>query len=210
MKILTQEEADEHYRVVLRGGAEGFVYSSLVAFPLSYYLHRAWPYYRNLPLSLKALGVVILTIPASVIKAEVDGNAWERSRWRDAGALEIDELQKREQQRIANLGGKQRWLHWAAQRKYSIVGASWALSMAIAFGLVMRNPYQTFPQKLVQARMWAQGLTVGVLLATAGLSTSNAPRHMSVDHSWAFMVARKAKDGKRGTRKEAPNSGERP
>ncbi len=54
--------------------------------------------------------------------------------------MEMDELQKREQERIASLSKKDQWLHWAAQRRYSIVGASWALSMAIAFGIVMRNP----------------------------------------------------------------------
>ncbi|SRR6266436_6700567 len=49
--------------------------------------------------------------------------------------------------------------------------------------------YQTLPQKIVQARMWAQGLTVGVLLASAGLSASSAPRHATVDHSWALIVS---------------------
>jgi len=194
MKILTKEEADEHYGVVLNAGLKGFAYSSLVAFPLSYYLHRSWPYYRSLPLSLKALGIVTITIPVSVIKAEVDGNAWERSRWHDAGAMEMDELQKREQERVAKMSDKEQWLHWASQRRYSIVGASWALSMAIAFGVVMRNRYQTLPQKIVQARMWAQGLTVGVLLASAGLSVSSPPQHATVDHSWALILEEQKKE----------------
>ena len=39
--------------------------------------------------------------------------------------------------------------------------------MAIAFGLVGRNPYLTTQQKLVQARVYAQGLTLAVLMASA-------------------------------------------
>lgn len=39
--------------------------------------------------------------------------------------------------------------------------------MAIALGLVGRSPYLSTQQKLVQARVYAQGLTVAVLIATA-------------------------------------------
>ena len=39
--------------------------------------------------------------------------------------------------------------------------------MAIALGIVGRSPYLSTQQKLVQARVYAQGLTVAVLVATA-------------------------------------------
>ena len=41
--------------------------------------------------------------------------------------------------------------------------------MAVAFGLVNRNPYWTAAQKLVQARVYAQGLTLAVLVASFAL-----------------------------------------
>lgn len=47
------------------------------------------------------------------------------------------------------------------------MGASWVASMVGSFALVGRNPYLTGPQKLVQARVYAQGLTVAVLVASA-------------------------------------------
>ena len=56
---------------------------------------------------------------------------------------------------------------WGKRNRYSIVGGSWVASMAIALGLVGRNPYLSTQQKLVQARVYAQGLTVAVLIATA-------------------------------------------
>jgi len=189
MKILTEEEADAHYNVVLKGGAKGFAGSMAFAIPLSYYCHRAWPYYRSLPISLKALGIVVLTVPVSVVKAELDGNAWERTRWKGAGKMEMEAVEALEQERVHALTGKEKMLDWAAQRRYSIVGASWALSMALAFGIVLRNPYQSMPQKIVQARMWAQGLTVGVLIASAGLATSPSGKDAQrVDHSWALIL----------------------
>ena len=46
--------------------------------------------------------------------------------------------------------------------------------MGIALGLVSRNRFLTSPQKLVQARVYAQGLTVAVLVATAALEIGDA------------------------------------
>lgn len=58
-------------------------------------------------------------------------------------------------------------MDWGKKNRYPIVGTSWVASMALALGLVGRNPYLSTQQKLVQARVYAQGLTVAVLIATA-------------------------------------------
>jgi len=46
--------------------------------------------------------------------------------------------------------------------------------MGFALWIVRRNPYLTTAQKLVQARVYAQGLTIGVLLASFGLEAKDA------------------------------------
>lgn len=51
--------------------------------------------------------------------------------------------------------------------------ASWVASMGIALGLVGRSPYLSTAQKLVQARVYAQGLTLAVLIATAALEVGD-------------------------------------
>lgn len=48
--------------------------------------------------------------------------------------------------------------------------------MGTAFALVSRNKYLTGAQKLVQARVYAQGLTLAVLVATAAFETSDATK----------------------------------
>lgn len=58
-------------------------------------------------------------------------------------------------------------MDWGKENRYPIVGTSWVLSMGLALGLVGRNPYLSTQQKLVQARVYAQSLTVAVLIATA-------------------------------------------
>ena len=48
--------------------------------------------------------------------------------------------------------------------------------MGIALGIVGRNPYQTAQQKLVQARMWAQGLTIGVVVLSLAFETHDSSK----------------------------------
>ena len=52
--------------------------------------------------------------------------------------------------------------------------ASWLASMGVSLGLVSRNKYLTKAQRLVQARVYAQGLTLLVLVATAAFEVSDA------------------------------------
>ena len=61
----------------------------------------------------------------------------------------------------------QRFLAWGKENRYPIVGASWVVSMGLAFAIVGRSPYLTTSQKIVQARVYAQGLTLAVLIASA-------------------------------------------
>jgi hypothetical protein len=64
-------------------------------------------------------------------------------------------------------------MDWGRDHRYEIVGGSWLGSMAVALGLVSRSPLST-AQKLVQARVYAQGLTVLVLIATAAFEISDS------------------------------------
>jgi hypothetical protein len=68
----------------------------------------------------------------------------------------------------------QRAMDFGKKERYKIVGASWIASMATAFALVNRNKYLSGPQKLVQARVYAQFLTLGVLVASAAFEIQDS------------------------------------
>ena len=70
----------------------------------------------------------------------------------------------------------QRAKDWATENRYSIVFGSWLASMGIALAIVRRNPYLSAGQKLVQSRVYAQGLTLAVLLASFGLEGLDAAK----------------------------------
>jgi len=195
MKILTDEEAEAHQEATIRGGAKGFMGGLAVALPASYIAQRRWPYYRSLPPSIKALGVVTVVVPAFVIAAEQAGHAYERTQWTGVGKQELDAEKSAEQRHWESLDTKGKIKEWSARNKWGIILGSWAGAMVGSFGIIMRDRYQTFPQKIVQARMWAQGLTVGVILASAVLSAKSRKAvdvyhpHSAPDHSWAAAVA---------------------
>ena len=62
---------------------------------------------------------------------------------------------------------------FARREKYKIVGVTWIASMIGSFALVGRNPYLSGQQKIVQARVYAQGLTLAVLVASASFEISD-------------------------------------
>ncbi|KAI9277414.1 hypothetical protein BY458DRAFT_504920 [Sporodiniella umbellata] len=61
-------------------------------------------------------------------------------------------------------------LQYLDKNRWSFIGMSWAVSMVGAFGYSFSNRFLTTQQKVVQARMYAQAVTIAVLMASAGIS----------------------------------------
>ena len=81
MQIITKEEQDAQQRATIVGGLKGLAGGLGVALPASYLLYRRYPYYRALQPSLKAFGVILVAVPAFVIRAERAGLKFEREQW---------------------------------------------------------------------------------------------------------------------------------
>jgi len=81
LQLATEEEMAAHAAASRRGAIEGGVASSAVALGASYLLHRRYPAYRQLPISLKALGVVLVVAPFISIQAERRGYEYDQSTW---------------------------------------------------------------------------------------------------------------------------------
>lgn len=93
---------------------------------------------------------------------------------RDDGPRKVD---------MRGLSTRDALVEWGKANRYGVVFGAWAASMIGSFGYISFTPL-SFTQKLVQvrppsvwpssqrqARMAAQGLTVMVLIASAGLSS---------------------------------------
>lgn len=81
MKVLTSDEVHGHNDATVRGAVEGTAAGLAFALPASLLLNRRWAYYRGLPVSLKVLGVIFVTVPALAIQAERRGLEYGSSQW---------------------------------------------------------------------------------------------------------------------------------
>ncbi|KEF54300.1 uncharacterized protein A1O9_09466 [Exophiala aquamarina CBS 119918] len=173
MKILTKEQEREHYNAVLYGGAVGGTVGLAAGLAGVALAQRRYHFFRNLTLPLKAFLVTSSGTFAGIVNADHYSRKYES----ESNPLDV-EYRRRESQKLeADRAGKtftERAMDFGRRERYKIVGASWIASMAAAFAIVNRNKYLSGPQKIVQARVYAQFLTVGVLVATAAFEISDS------------------------------------
>ncbi|KAK9475053.1 uncharacterized protein V1510DRAFT_409903 [Dipodascopsis tothii] len=63
-----------------------------------------------------------------------------------------------------------RFVDMLKEYKFTAITAAWAGAMGVSGWYVSRDKYMNFQQKLVQARMYAQGFTILLILGVAGVS----------------------------------------
>ncbi|KAG6373065.1 hypothetical protein JVT61DRAFT_1832 [Boletus reticuloceps] len=196
MKVNVTEQDWNHLdAAVWRGALEGALTSAAIAVPSFYYLHRRSAWYRSLPFSLRVAGVVMVVAPWTSIQAERRSLEFERARWSDSGKLELDRAAADKEARFNALSTTDKALDWASRHQYSIILGSWALSMAVAGAIVAKDRYVSCLALAVQVRMWAQGLTIGVLVAAGAMThknrqeaAANGMRRSATDHSWQTFL----------------------
>jgi len=172
MKILTQEEKDANYRATVKGGVLGGGLGLAIGSAGIWAASRRFPAFRGLTIPFRAFIAVSTGTFASIIVADRFSSNYEIHRNRDRLALSQhqSEFQKYEAQKPF----LQRARDWAGEHRYSIVFCAWLASMGISFALVSRNRYLTTSQKIVQARVYAQGLTVATLLGSFAVEARDA------------------------------------
>ncbi|PYH46331.1 HIG1 domain-containing protein [Aspergillus saccharolyticus JOP 1030-1] len=166
MKLLTKEEEDAHYRSVLKGGTIGGVLGLVggVAGVLAF--SKRFATIRNLTLPMKSFLVTSSGTFVGIIAADHASRDFEASR-NASQAWYKDRNERIRQEELASLSTLDRVTAWAKREKYKIVGATWVASMVGSFAMVNRNKFLSSSQKIVQARVYAQGLTLAVLVASA-------------------------------------------
>jgi len=172
MKILTKEEEQAHYRATLQGGILGGLAGLTVGALGVVGAQRRFPTFNQLTLPFKAFLITSAGTFAGIVSADHASRSFEEQR----NPLDR-QYAEREHERIeaerSGLTWTERAMAFGKKERYKIVGASWLASMVAAFTIVNRNKYLTGPQKLVQARVYAQFLTLGVLVASAAFELSD-------------------------------------
>jgi hypothetical protein len=165
MKVLTKEEEAAHYKEVLKGGTIGGVVGLGIGLGGLLLAQRRYPMIRNLTLPFKSFLVSSSATFCLIINCQRASEAYKAAQnpmysYRNESALALEQAQK-------NLTKYERFMDWGMENRYTMVATSWVASMGAAFAIVNRAKGLTGAQKLVQARVYAQGLTVAVLVITA-------------------------------------------
>ncbi|KAF6837759.1 hypothetical protein CPLU01_02868 [Colletotrichum plurivorum] len=172
MKILSKEEEAEHYKVVVKGGLIGGSLGLGVGLAGVMFASRRYQAFRQLTLPFRSFLVSSSATFGAIVQADRASIHFGKSKdpmfgYQDETARAIAEAR-------ANETTMQKFKEWGRENRYSIVFASWLASMGVAFALVSRNRYLTGAQKLVQARVYAQGLAVAMLVVTAAFEMNDA------------------------------------
>lgn len=172
MKILTKEQEQAHYNETLKGGAVGGFGGLALGTAGVLFASRRYAFFRGLTIPLRAF----LITSAGTFGGIIAADHWSRAYEKAVNPIDREFKEREREKQEAAVAGKsftERAMEWGKQERYKIVGASWIASMVGAFTLVNRNPYLSGQQKLVQARVYAQFLTLGVLIASAAFEISD-------------------------------------
>lgn len=154
------------YRAVLKGGSFGTVIGLVGGWAGVMAASRRFHTIRNLTLPMKAFLITSTSTFVGIVAADHSSRQFEADRNVNLQYLgEREERLRREE--LSQMSFGNRISAWAREEKYKIIGATWIASIVGSFVLVGRNPYLSGQQKLVQARVYAQGLTLAVLCASA-------------------------------------------
>lgn len=159
---------EAQYNYALKAGAQGLLGGLAGAWGIGWWLNRSYAHVRNLPFSFKVTCVVVSGLGIGVIAADKAGIHFDQMHYKDQSAV-LGRTAVSERDAAWNrLSTFDKSLTWAKDHKMSVVLGSWLGSMGLSWLYIQSQPL-TFAQKLVQARVWAQGLTVASMVGMAAL-----------------------------------------
>lgn len=164
MKILDEKERDEHFNTVLKEGAKGCLIGAGVAAALVYSVKRRYPAaYANYNASIKAAMWAMPTISLGAFFA--DDGSWKFDEQMHRSEY-IEKVEKEKQERWEKLSTADKIFTSVNDNKYYYVAGGWVFSIWGSWHYINKDKYLSVTQKAVQARVYAQAVTVLLLLGT--------------------------------------------
>lgn len=190
MKIPTKEELNDYVHFISVGGLKGAAVGLFVSGAGSYFALQRYPALRQRGSFFKTFSFMAPVLACGITNMEWSSRRFEAERY-GIGEKAPDVVAR--QQRLDKLPLYERALQWGAENKYKIIMGTWAATLGGTFWLINRDRLMTKSQKIVQARMYAQGVTVVLLLASMAVTMSYGkdPAHVeeAEDQSWKKIVA---------------------
>lgn len=155
-------------QVTLMGGIKGAAVGLGLGLITTVVAQKRSPNIQAITTPMKSLMVGSATVAGYLFGSERNATKYENSQY---GYLDEEELKALARaEGTERLSAKDSLIHYLNDNRWSIIAGSWVLSMAGALTYSFSNRFLSTQQKIVQARMYAQAVTVAVLMASAGLS----------------------------------------
>lgn len=178
MKLLTEDEVDAHWYATGAGAIKGLAAGTLFSVGLFKLGGRRYPkFFNNLTWSIRTAIFISPPTIATTIWAEEASNAFDREMYSNEFDENARKQKLEEYSKWAELPLSQKISGGLINHKYKIILTGWAASMYGSWVIVDRDPIMSKAQKIVQARMYAQFLTVGLLLGSVALSLYDEKAH---------------------------------
>ncbi|CDH54320.1 hypothetical protein RO3G_16569 [Lichtheimia corymbifera JMRC:FSU:9682] len=168
-KYLTPEDRAELDRLTRTSGLKGSAVGLVIGLGAAALTYKRSPHFRSLTKPMQAILPGSAAGAGYLFAADRVAQKFENIK---LGYVDEDVIRNIESKspHEGNLSTKDRTLRFLNDNRWSIIAGSWAVTMVGALSYSFSNRYLTTQQKLVQARMYAQAITVAVLMASAGLS----------------------------------------
>lgn len=171
MKILTKEEEEAHYVEVVKGGLIGGTIGVGLGIGGVVFASKRYATFRGLTVPFRAFLVTSTGTFCAIVNAERWSIAHQIAQ--DPRRNYTDEAARNAQLIHENKTTYEKFMEYGQENRYKIVFISWLASMGLAFAIVSRQPLST-ANKVVQARVYAQGLTLAILIASAAFELNDA------------------------------------
>lgn len=136
---------------------------------------RRYPAFRSLTIPFRVFLASSSATFVAIVAADRASRNFETSRHAQERTY-ISKQESIQNQIEAAKPRGQRMKEWATANRYGLLFGAWVVSMGGSWYLVNRNSVLSSAQKLVQARVYAQGLTVGLLVGSFALESGDALR----------------------------------
>lgn len=155
-------------QAVLVEGAKGTVIGAGLAALLVAGVKRRYPVpYKNFSTSIKAAMWAMPTVSMAAFFADEGSVKFDEQIYRSEY---LNKVEKERLDRWNSLSFGDKVFTQVNDNKYKIVVGAWAASLWGSWAIVNKDKYMTTAQKAVQARVYAQAITVVLLLGTLLLS----------------------------------------
>ncbi|KAG0750193.1 hypothetical protein G6F57_000452 [Rhizopus arrhizus] len=169
--VLTPEQEKTRQSIYYSNGLKGALVGLGLGVAATVFTMRRSPEFRSLSRPLQSIMAASSTTAGFLFASDSAVTHYENRALGYADETVLQRMMHRKKETDdANLSTFDQSLRYLNENRWSFIGLSWAASMAAALGYSFSNRYLTTQQKIVQSRMYAQAVTIAVLMASAGIS----------------------------------------